>query len=132
VTDATSHLERAPLGPDPVDLPPSQFHVDVQPHRDVVHLVPVGELDLATADQLRGQLDELINAGCRRLIVDLRELKFIDSTGLALLARYYRTAQDDGWQLSIIQGPPQIRRMFELSGLLDRLPFAQFPPKACA
>jgi anti-sigma B factor antagonist len=131
VTGATSRLTPVPPSSTPGALPPSQFHVDVRPHRDVVQLVPVGELDLATVDELRGQLDELINAGFRRMIVDLRELKFIDSTGLALLVRYYRAAQHDGWQLSIIQGPPQIRRLFELTGLLDTLPFAQLAPDAC-
>jgi anti-anti-sigma factor len=123
-----SHLNPAPDDSAAAALPQQLFQVDVRLHRNVVHLVALGELDLATADQLRAQLNELLTAGFKRLIIDLRQLTFIDSTGLALLVRYHEAAQNNGWQLSLIQGPPQIQRLFKLTGLLDRLPFTALHP----
>ena len=61
------------------------FRVDVHPERDSVRVVPVGELDTATADELQTKLCELREAGFDRVVLDLRELEFLDSTGLRLL-----------------------------------------------
>ncbi|MGA8112050.1 MAG: STAS domain-containing protein, partial [Actinocatenispora sp.] len=44
-----------------------------------------GELDVASVDETRGRIMEMIDAGWRRLVVDLSELEFCDSTGLGLL-----------------------------------------------
>jgi anti-sigma B factor antagonist len=95
----------------------------VRPARELVHLAPVGELDFATVERLREQLEQLVDAGFGHVVVDLRGLVFIDLTGLRLLLRVHADAQRDGWRLSLIQGPQAIRRIFELTGTLAVLPF---------
>lgn len=101
------------------------LRIDVVPERTQVRVVPVGELDLSNADQLRDHLNKLIQAGATSVALDLRELQFMDSTGLALIIETHHACQPDGCQLSIIQGPPPIRRLFEITGLLDQLPFVE-------
>ncbi|MGH2877027.1 MAG: STAS domain-containing protein [Solirubrobacteraceae bacterium] len=101
------------------------LRIEVVPQPTSVRVAPVGELDLSNANHLRDRLDELIKAGSTCLVLDLRELEFMDSTGLALIIETNRACRQDGCQLSIIQGPGQVKRLFEITGLLDQLPFAE-------
>lgn len=62
------------------------FAISVVPDRDEVAVAPVGELDLGSVDQLERAVAELVDAGFDRIVVDLRRVEFIDSTGLRVLA----------------------------------------------
>lgn len=96
---------------------------EVVPERDLVRVCPRGALDVATASVLEEQLAELRAAGFRRLLIDLRELRFMDSTGLRLVLRWDAAARSDGFELGVMAGGPAIQRVFELTGTLERLPF---------
>jgi anti-anti-sigma factor len=96
---------------------------DVVPERNVVRVRPVGTLDLATVPVLEEQLAELRSAGFREVIVDLRELVFMDSTGLRLLLRWDAAARNDGFWLGFVPGAPEVQRVFELTGTNDRITF---------
>ena len=61
--------------------------------------------------------------GARRVVVDLRGLEFMDSTGLTLLARWSLGAERDGYAFALIAGSERIQRLFELTGLADRFTF---------
>jgi anti-anti-sigma factor len=100
-----------------------QLRCEVVPERGRVRIRPVGTLDLATASVLEHELEELRAAGFRELIVDLRGLHFMDSTGLHLLLRWHTSARTDGFDLGVVPGAPAIQRVFELTGTLDRVPF---------
>ncbi len=106
------------------------FELRVQLDREKVYVKPIGELDLATVSELRKQVEDMIAIGLGHVIIDLRELSFIDATGLTLLLSLTTTARRDGWQLSLIQGPGAVRRIFALTNTLKRLPFtaAALPP----
>jgi anti-anti-sigma factor len=82
---------------------------------------PSGELDMATAAQLEARFDAAHQAGFRRLVADLRELDFIDSTGLTLLARWSLGAERDGYEFAVIPGSNRIRRVIDLTGLTPHL-----------
>lgn len=101
---------------------PSPLGVRVQPEREVVYVQPVGELDLATAPQLRDQVQELVAVGFRQLVIDLRELSFIDVAGLRTLLSLGNQAHDEGWRLSLTQGRRQVRRLCALAAPIGRLP----------
>ena len=98
---------------------------EVIPQRDEVRVRPVGTLDLSTVDVLEDQIIELRGAGFRRLVLDLGELTFMDSTGLRLVLRWDAEARQDGFELGLIAGPPPVQRVFELTGTLDHLPFVR-------
>jgi anti-sigma B factor antagonist len=99
------------------------FHVDVEPERDAARLVLVGELDVGTTGELDERLRELRTVGFRRLVLDLRKLTFIDSSGVRLIVNATTQAPLDGIDLRLIQGPEAVERVFEICGLLDALPF---------
>ena len=97
------------------------FYVDVHPEREVVRVVPVGELDLATAGRLEQQLDELHSAGFEQIVLDMRELTFIDSSGIRVVVAEHRFADRSDHGFSLISGPPAIQRALEVCGLLGLL-----------
>jgi len=98
------------------------FSIDVEPERDIVRVCPRGDVDLATVGQLREQIEELIAAGFVRVLLDLRGVTFLDSTGLRLVIELYRGSCADDWDLAVIEGPPEVGRVFETTGLRSLLP----------
>ncbi len=107
--------------------PPDSFSCDVEPNRDCVHVVPRGELDFETVTVVEERLDELLDAGFREVVLDLRRLTFMDSTGLHLIIRTVGRADGDGTRFVLIPGPPTIQRLFDLTGMRDRLTFRDGP-----
>jgi anti-sigma B factor antagonist len=99
------------------------FTVEVEPQREVVRVCPCGEVDLATVGDVREQVDELLSAGFTRVLLDLREATFLDSTGLRLIIELARSSQADGWQFVLIDGSAPVRRVFDVTGLRSHLPF---------
>jgi anti-sigma B factor antagonist len=83
-------------------------------------LALVGELDLASMHVLAQQLEELPDAA-QSLVLDLRRLRFIDSTGLHALLRADGQMIDAGGRLTIVRGPQAVDRLFRLTGLDTRL-----------
>jgi anti-sigma B factor antagonist len=100
---------------------PERFGVEVQRRDDVAIVRPRGELDVATVEALRAALDGIESAG--RLVLDLRGLSFIDSTGLHLLMALHQRAQRDGFELSLLAPEAPVDRAIQLSGLDEALPF---------
>lgn len=82
-----------------------------------------GELDLSGARQLEARLDEAEREGTARLVIDLRALSFIDSTGLRLLLQADARARERGCDLVLRPGEPGVQRVFEVTGALDVLRF---------
>jgi stage II sporulation protein AA (anti-sigma F factor antagonist) len=79
-----------------------------------------GELDLVTSPLFREKVESKLNQYemIKHLILDLKKVNFIDSSGLgAILGRFKRLSQQGG-RLSAVNVSPQVRRIFELSGLL--------------
>ena len=92
-----------------------------------MHVVPRGELDIFTAPQLEQVIREATSEPVSELVLDLRELTFMDSTGLRTLAQANQRTQQAGTTLSIWRGPHQIERVLEISGLGPLLPLADAP-----
>ena len=102
---------------------PEPFRWDVVRDDGWVRVLPVGELDLATRGRLEQAIDDLRDTGADRLILDLRSVSFLDSSGLRLVLELYAAARGDGFELHLVPGPPHVQRIFELTGTLDALPF---------
>jgi anti-sigma B factor antagonist len=101
---------------------PEPFDVHIRPDRGRVFVVPCGELDLATVDRLAVEIDDLVAAGFDAIVLDLRRLSFLDSTGLCLIVRQVR--RDDA-TVRIIDGGEPIARLFDVCGLRECLPFLE-------
>jgi len=104
-------------------VPAGRFHVHVEPDRDTVRVCPAGEVDLATVGEVRSRIDELVAAGFQRLVIDLRQTTFLDSSGLRLLLEVDAASRAAAWKLAIIEGPLAVQRAFEITGLRSVLPF---------
>ena len=59
--------------------------IDVRPDRDRVFLVPHGDLDHFSAPELRAAIQEVAASGWTRIVLDLRQLDFMDAAGVHLL-----------------------------------------------
>jgi anti-sigma B factor antagonist len=108
------------------------FHLDVHRHDGAARLTVAGELDLATAPGLEGALTELLDEPGLRVCIDLRKLRFMDSTGLRSLLRATERAAREDRELTIVRGPQPIARLFEVTGLESHLPLVDEPPASPA
>jgi anti-anti-sigma factor len=88
----------------------------------LIRLFVSGEADLATVDELSLGLAAAIGAnGVRRIVVDLTELSFCDSCGLAALDEAFDAARQRGIDLRVTNPQGGVRRVLEITGLLDTL-----------
>ena len=97
------------------------FRCEVKPARASVSVRPIGELDLATVPTVEAQLTELWSLGFTRIALDLRDVRFLDSTALRLIVDWTSKASADGFAFGVIPGSPQVQRVSELAGVADRV-----------
>ena len=89
-----------------------------------VHSVSLhGELDGATAKELEAEFIRIEATSVSRIVLDLRELEFIDSTGLAVIMRAHERAKRDGHVLRVLRPNGQVGRVFEICHLDEVLAF---------
>ena len=84
-----------------------------------------GELDLETAKAFDRRLADIDEARVTRLLIDLSGVTFMDSTGLQSIVRAHRSAEANGHDLVLRRGSRQVQRLFQLTGMDDRLTFEQ-------
>jgi anti-anti-sigma factor len=84
-----------------------------------------GDFDMQATFTIEPALERTLDEpGVRALVVDLSGLRFIDSTGIGVLVRIESEATRRQIRLTIVPGPPDVQRVFEMAGLEDALPFA--------
>jgi anti-anti-sigma factor len=88
------------------------------PHVAVAHLT--GRLDLMSARDVRARLTEIVATGQDRLVVDLVDVPFIDSSGLGALISVLKTARQAGGDLRIARPDDQPLTVLKLT-TLDRV-----------
>ena len=96
---------------------PEAFSVRTERHGDAAVVVPTGELDLATAPALEEALGRAFEDGSGRVVLDLRELEFIDSSGLRTLLTARRRAEEADAQFSLVAGHRALERTLEIAGV---------------
>ena len=82
-----------------------------------------GELDLHNAAKVDAELEELVDADARYVIVDLLEVPFLESTVLGILLRHVRRLRGQGGELTIVTDDVRVLRVFEITGLQSRFSF---------
>jgi anti-sigma B factor antagonist len=100
-------------------------HLELYDQRDgACHtLVMVGELDMASAPPLDAALHRICADGAEQVALDLSRLTFMDSTGLRVMLVAKDLCERHGCEFQLIPGPAQVQRLFEVTGLLEQLPF---------
>ncbi len=99
------------------DEPTFEVEVRADPAGTVV--TPRGELDMATADELRAALD----AAQGPLTLDLSGLRFLDTSGLRLVLETAEQARRDRRELTVLPGTAAVQRLFEVAGVAELVPF---------
>jgi anti-sigma B factor antagonist len=97
-----------------------ELSIDLKSEREGETLVFAlrGSLDLATSPTVKAALSDAIERGESKLIVDLRQLEFLDSTGLSVLIGAHRRAAERGGSLRLVVSEGQILRLLTITGLV--------------
>ena len=92
------------------------FAISVVRGRDEVAVVPVGDVDLASAEILRHQVAKVQAGGVAQIVLDLTDVDFIDSTGLRVLLSIRNDAKRNDHALTLLAPGPTARRILEITG----------------
>jgi anti-anti-sigma factor len=94
------------------------FAIETDEREDRVVITPRGELDMASAPELeQAVMPRLQDAGW--VVLDLRSLDFIDSSGLRVVVGAHRTADERGGRFTCVRGAPgtTVHRIVEIAGI---------------
>jgi anti-sigma B factor antagonist len=97
--------------------------IDVTSPPEAQMIALTGEADLLGAPSILAAVKDASAGGPELIVVDLRNLTFIDSSGLQALITGLELCRARGHELRIIRGPENVQRLFELTGMNDILPF---------
>jgi anti-anti-sigma factor len=111
---------------------PQEFGVEVT-RDDRVSTVRVrGEIDLAAAERLEQALQSVQDEPSEVTILDLREVTFLDSTGLRTITSADARARKDGHELRIVRGSDQVQKLLHVTGMDKILPLVDDPAEPLA
>jgi anti-anti-sigma factor len=96
------------------------FEIETRPERSRIVVTPRGELDLATVGRLERSVGEVLARGFTAVLLDLRELAFIDSSGLRLLLRLEAAAARGGWSFAVNADSGPAARLLALTRMASR------------
>lgn len=108
---------------DPLPPPPTGLDIEEVESDGHVTLHLRGELDIASVPSLEAAVARLSIPNMGGLTLDLSGLLFIDSTGLAAIVLAGKLCEKNAHGFSLIPGSNAVQRLFELTGLIDVLPF---------
>jgi anti-sigma B factor antagonist len=91
-----------------------------------------GEVDIATAPKLREQLLAAVSRHGPRVVLDLTDVGFLDSTGLGVIVGVLKRTRTLGGDLRLVCPNPTIRRVFEITALDRTMPLADTVDEALA
>ncbi len=104
-----------------------QLHVDVTHASDRVILTLTGELDMASAPMLQGAVEDAHLDAAELVVVDLKGLEFVDSTGLRVILALHKLCAERGQELAVTQGSQQVQRLLSVTGVADHLKIISSP-----
>ncbi len=96
----------------------SHLSLELRREADAAVVAARGDIDLSTLAKATAALDTA-RAGARTLVFDLREVGFMDTSGLRLVIEEQRRAARGGYRFTIVRGPRRVQRLFEIAGLAD-------------
>jgi anti-sigma B factor antagonist len=111
--------------------PPEEFAMSVDDRDGRAYVTLRGELDIATAPELEQLINERLDSG-REVVVDLRGLEFMDSSGIRVLVAGHTRAGRSGTRLVVVRaaGTSAVAKIVEVSGLDGELHLVDDPADA--
>ncbi|MEU4244032.1 STAS domain-containing protein [Actinoplanes sp. NPDC026619] len=98
---------------------PDEIVTNLDRDADTITVTLTGEVDVLTVDQVRVALEEALAGRPREIVVELRELTFIDSTGLGALIFGFQRARDANMRFRLAHPNRTVHQILMLSGLLE-------------
>ena len=94
--------------------------------KDVLLVRLTGELDQCSASGIRRDLDQmLLDPRVRHLVIDLKDMPFMDSSGLGVILGRYRMLRERGGTVSLMHLSPQVKQVYDLSGMARIIPVVE-------
>lgn len=110
--------DRSHAEPDPVPARSGEtMHIDVTRSAAITVVVPRGDLDLAASDQMKRTLTALVDEGALKVLVDLEQVGYVDSSGLGALVAALKHARGAGGELRLCALQDDVRAIFEMTRL---------------
>lgn len=93
-------------------------------HNNSLYILLIGELDEANAPYVRNNLDQILDRekNFNKVIIDLSQLEFMDSTGIGVMLGRYKKLQSRNIPIYIINPSRQAEKIFQMAGLYDIMP----------
>jgi anti-anti-sigma factor len=110
-------------------IPDPEFSVSVSTKDSTETIAVRGDVDLATVDVLRAQLTAALERG-EKVVLDLREVAFMDTQGLAAVIEAEQTSAASGTRFVVVRAPATVHRLFDMIGLSERLTVVDDPDAA--
>ena len=99
--------------------PEAEFELSDSQHDGVPVMVVHGEIDVATAPQLRERLQAMAEGNPKLVVADLSNVTFVDSTALGVLVGGAKRFRRGGGDLRLVVTEPHIAKVFTITGLND-------------
>jgi anti-sigma B factor antagonist len=115
VVRIAEETELRPAAEEPVSA--QALSVEMEERGSAFHIALRGELDVSTAPRFNAALSDPRVLRCRTVVIDLRELTFMDSTGLSAVLVGEMHARTNGQRFTIVQGPRHVQELFRLTGV---------------
>ena len=94
---------------------------------DLIEVLLEGDVDIASADEIEARIRSVEAGDPSIILIDLRQVTFLDSSGLRLILGAAVRGDEAGRRLVLVRGPEQVQRVFELTNLESRLEFVDPP-----
>jgi anti-anti-sigma factor len=101
--------------------------VTTEQHPGQARVVLIGELDIASSEGLENELAAIEADSPETVVLDLRRVEFIDSTGLRALIAADERARSEGRRLAVVRGPNAVERLLAVTQLDQRLEIVDDP-----
>ncbi|HUJ35279.1 MAG TPA: STAS domain-containing protein [Solirubrobacteraceae bacterium] len=105
----------------------SDFSVEQHNEGGAAVVAVAGELDLRTSPELEERLNREFAGGAELVILDLRQIEFMDSTGLRVVLSAHQRAHETGRRFALVRGADQVERVLTLTGVRDLLTVVDAP-----
>jgi len=110
--------------------PPPEFAIAVSRTGRRAVLALSGEFDLSVETEMTATLESVVSTGRSIVVLDLRALTFIDSTGIRALIEAQRRCATAHCPLYLVSGPPEVRHVLALCGVEERFALLRDPADA--
>ncbi|WP_438349107.1 STAS domain-containing protein [Paenibacillus sp. FA6] len=94
-----------------------KFNAQVESSDGACTVFLSGELDLSVSPEFRLVMEPLVGDSNVDLIIDLKELKYIDSTGIGILLSILKVRHSMSSKFIVQEVPPQIQKLFDMTGI---------------